>query len=270
MNYDSAHEVQQQGAAAGPAVVTFGFDAAGHRSSTAIQAGATLYAWDGAGNLRSANGPLVHQAQTTGNLAGDDQVNFWYDSDGLRAAKGAVNMPVSAYAFDVAEGAPILVGDGNTAYVTGPAGLPIEQVTPANTALYYLWDQQGSVRAVTDQSGRPLVTYTYDPYGTVTVSPQATSVINPIQFAGRYTDIETGFQYEGDRYYDPSTYQYLNTGTPESGDSYVYVQADPINVVHQLGGADMTASAAVFQPASADVGLAMATLSPSIGAMPLR
>lgn len=65
-------------------------------------------------------------------------------SDGhcLQASK-TVNGRATAETWDATEGLLLMIQDGPTKYVTGPGGLPIEQVTSDGTAQYYYSDQLG-------------------------------------------------------------------------------------------------------------------------------
>jgi len=119
-------------------------------------------------------------------------------------------------------------GPATTSYLYGPGGLPVEQVTPAGTALFYHHDQLGSTRVLTDANGTLQGTYSYDPYGNVT---SAAGAPNPLRYAGQYTDPETGLVYLRARYYDPSTGQFLTRDpvTAITQAPYSYVDDDPLN-----------------------------------------
>ena len=182
--------------------------------------------------------------------------------------------------------------DSNTAYVYGPDGLPLEQLTASGT-VYYHHDQLGSTRALTNGSGTVVASYTYDPYGNLTASTG--TVANPFGYAGQYTDTETGYQYLRNRYYDPATAQFLTrdplvaiTRAP-----YSYADGNPLNETDPLGlfghpgrylaghagqisqgladvalGADlMSAGFPVVAPALLPVGLAAGALSTTIGGL---
>jgi RHS repeat-associated protein len=125
--------------------------------------------------------------------------------------------------------------DGTTKYVTGPGGLPIEQVSPGGTVLYYYQDQLGSTRGLLDAAGTTAATYTYDPNGNLKSSTG--SVSDPFQYAGQYTDSESGLQYLRARYYDPSTQQFLTVDpmSEVTGEPYTYTGGNPVNGVDPLG-----------------------------------
>jgi RHS repeat-associated protein len=62
--------------------------------------------------------------------------------------------------------------------------------------------------------------------------------INPIRYATKYYDSETGLYYFGQRYLDPVTGQWLNReplGESESANLYAYCHNDPVNNVDRLG-----------------------------------
>jgi RHS repeat-associated protein len=119
-----------------------------------------------------------------------------------------VNGSTTNQVWNLSEGLPVIIQDGSTKEITGPGGLPIEQVAGDGTILYYLQDQLGSSRGLTDQSGSIVATYSYVAYGSVTASSGTEST--PFQYAGQYTDSESGLQYLRARYYDPQTAQFLS------------------------------------------------------------
>jgi RHS repeat-associated protein len=123
---------------------------------------------------------------------------------------------------------------GSTLYVTGPGGLPLEQVS-GTTVLYYQQDQLGSTRAITDSAGAIAASYTYDAYGNLT--SQTGSVSNPFLYTGQYRDSETGLYYLRARYYDPATAQFLSRD-PKRGSTwtpYSYVAGNPLNLSDPSG-----------------------------------
>lgn len=128
-----------------------------------------------------------------------------------------------------------MITDGPTAYITGPGGLPIEQITQNGTVRYFHHDQLGSTTALTNQSGSTVASYDYDAYGNPVGVPPA--VENPFGFAGQYTDAATGLQYLRARYYDPATGQFL-TRDPLETDTrqpYAYAGNSPTNYVDPTG-----------------------------------
>lgn len=122
---------------------------------------------------------------------------------------------------------------------TGLIGITLALRAAPTPVLYHHADQLGSTRALTDNDGTVVKTYTYDPYGRLaaqTTAPGRT-ITNPFGFAGEYTDAETGFQYLRARYYDPATGQFL-TRDPLSAvtrEPYGYTGNDPINGIDPTG-----------------------------------
>ena len=119
--------------------------------------------------------------------------------------------------------------------------------------LYYHPDQLGSTRLLTDNNGVVAASYTYDPYGKLaatTVTPGYT-INNPMQYAGQYSDPETGFQYLRARYYDPTTGQFLTRDPLLSStrDAYGYGARNPLNLTDPSG---QSSAGRIGSPAWAD------------------
>ena len=96
-----------------------------------------------------------------------------------------------------------------------------------------------STMALADSSGALETTYTYDPFGNVTVNGADT---NPLQFTGRENDA-TGLYYYRARYYSPTLQRFISQdpigfagGDP---DLYVYVGNQPISL-RDPNGQDLT------------------------------
>jgi RHS repeat-associated protein len=125
--------------------------------------------------------------------------------------------------------------DGNTRYITGPGGLPIEQVDGSNNVLYYYQDQLGSTRGLLDGSGNTQATYTFDAYGNIT--SKTGSANTPFQYAGQYTDSESGLQYLRARHYDPATAQFISVDpiVGATGEPYTYTAGGPLNAADPVG-----------------------------------
>lgn len=230
-SYDAAGELTQYTKCSGsPCLInqqlTFTYNNNGDRltQNPTFYGGSTLtYGYDQADRLRSwTNGTTT--------------ASYAYDGDGLRQSK-TVGNTAEPFVWDLAEGIPLTIQDGSTKYVTGLGGLPLEQVN-GTTVLYYYQDPLGSTRALLDGSGKTQATYVYDPYGNVT--SKTGTVTNPFQFAGQYTDSESGLQYLRARYYEPATAQFL-TVDPIVGltqQPYSYASDNPVNVLDPLGTSD--------------------------------
>jgi RHS repeat-associated protein len=138
------------------------------------------------------------------------------------------------YVWDTAGSLPLLLKEGPTAYVYGPAGLVLEQVNAGATYRFH-HDQLGSTRLMTDSTGTSQATYTYDPYGGVVSSTG--SITNPFRFGGQYQDAESGFYYLRARYYDPATAQFesLDPLVIQTGQAYSYAAGAPLNRTDPTG-----------------------------------
>lgn len=68
----------------------------------------------------------------------------------------------TAEVWDLAEGLPLLLQDGQTQYIAGPAGLPLEQIDGSGKVTYSLQDQLGNTGGLIDSSGNVVGEYTFD------------------------------------------------------------------------------------------------------------
>lgn len=162
LSYDRAHEVT--GLTGSSGTVAFTYDSQGNRTADANG----TYVYNQANELIAVSGPLPKAV-------------YSYDGDGLRATKAASS--VSTYAWDVAEGVPLLMQDSGTSYVSGPGGAPLEEITASGTTYWYHQDQLGSTRALTDSGGHVAGSYSYTPYGGLAGSAGVTT---PLLYAGQY------------------------------------------------------------------------------------
>ncbi len=240
MSYDAAHQLATMTTSWPPITANYAYDSNGNRTSDGIIPGA--YAYDQANRL-------------TGYLS---STTYTYDGDGLRTNKTGLT-GAEPYTWDTTAPIPEIIGDANTAYVTGPGGLPLEQITPARAVHYYHQDQLGSTRAITDQTGNVSATNTYDPYGNPIA--QTGTLTNPFGYAGQYTDPETGLQYLRARYYDPNTQNFLTRDplTPTTRTPYNYTNNTPTNTTDptglqcSTGGQDGGSGAGTVEPTAAEL-----------------
>ena len=175
-----------------------------------------------------------------GYFASTDTVtnDYDYDSDGLRSAKTTSHTGTTHYTWSQAGGLPLLLTQsdrtGDTHLIYGPGGTPIAEIT-GTEAVWYHRDHLGSTRLVTDHTGTPVGTYTYDPYGTLA---DTTGTHRPLLgYAGQYTDPETGLQYLRARHYDPTTGQFLTRDpwVSTTMDPYGYALNNPVNATDPTG-----------------------------------
>ncbi|WP_236613481.1 RHS repeat-associated core domain-containing protein [Xanthomonas hortorum] len=117
-------------------------------------------------------------------------------------------------------------------------GLGIDQRYARNDTsgrTYFLTDQLGSTRLLTNAAGSAVQRYDYDPYGTTTQSSAAYT--NPYQYTGREKDA-SGLYYYRARYYRPQWGRFISEDPIQlfaGPNSYAYVGANPIGLIDPLG-----------------------------------
>jgi RHS repeat-associated protein len=111
--------------------------------------------------------------------------------------------------------------------------------TGGGTFVYHA-DGLGSIATLTDNSGTPAQTYTYDSFGQIV--DQTGSAPNPYTYTARELDPETGLFYYRRRYYDPSLGVFLQTDPvlglmtrPTSLHPYAYVLNNPTTLTDPNG-----------------------------------
>jgi RHS repeat-associated protein len=238
LSYDQADQFTGLGAA------TLGYNPASELTTQTGPAGTTTYTYDKQGNRTSAtppSGPAANYTydqagRLTGFTQGSTTASYSYDGNGLRTAK-KVGTTTTPFAWDLAEGLPLIIQAGPTSYLTGPGGLPLEQVQ-GSTVLYYHQGQLGSTRLLTDASGAVAATFSYDPYGAI--AAHTGTATTPFGFAGQYTDAESGLIYLRARYYDPATGQFItrDPAVRETRQPYAYVNDSPANGIDPAGLGD--------------------------------
>ena len=105
--------------------------------------------------------------------------------------------------------------------------------------LYYMFDDLGSVTAITDDTGTPVQMYMYDAYGNVTNAQN--DPINNFAFVGRYggwKDWDTGLTQFLHRWYDSKDGCWLSRdpiGVDGGVNLYNYTDNNPVNRVDVTG-----------------------------------
>jgi RHS repeat-associated protein len=245
--YDQASQLATTtisgGGLTSPVTEAYQFDNRGDRTGQSLSIGgvslsATL-GYDQAKRLTSFSGPPLSTFVSTSPVTGNSSTtSYTYNGDGLRMTK-TILTPTPAttvhFAWNVSRSLPTLLSDGNNFYVYGPDGSPLEQITGTmGTALWFHHDQLGSTRALTNQLGAVVATFTYSAYGG---SSSLGAASTPLRFAGQYVDSETALVYLRHRYYDPATGTFLSVDPAVSITQapYTYTSDDPINLTDPLG-----------------------------------
>ena len=269
-----------------PVSESFAVDADGNRQSTALWD----FGWDGRNKLVRARTKNYKNSTTP---QGYD-ITCDYDTEGRRFKK---NIDVYQYGILVSQNRITFVWDGwdliyerhqlpsglttlERKYVWGPdisgshdgaggAGglLLIRETRGTKTADYYpLCDGSGHVVALAtmiEGIATLVAEYAYGPFGELIYAKGPMAQINPIRYASKYYDVETGLYYWGLRYYDPITAQWTSRellGEDESLDLYSYCHNDPVNNVDVLGLAEVAVNS---NHSLSDFGLALVELAKS-------
>ncbi|NYE95609.1 RHS repeat-associated protein [Psychromicrobium silvestre] len=194
---------------------SYSYDVDGNRTA----AGAANYSYDGVDRLKAATVAGVSSSYT-------------YDAAGLRASK-TVGAVTTQFTWDDAQ-VPDLLSSGASNFIYGANGQAIEQVT-GGAVMFYFVDQIGSIRALTDSTGSVTCGYSYDAYGKV--SGHTGTASTPLQYAGGYSDTETGFVYFRARYLDPATTQFIShdPAFTKTLQWFAYAGNNPLNMVDPMG-----------------------------------
>jgi RHS repeat-associated protein len=213
------------------------YDVANELTAATISGSATQFSYDARGNRTQST------AGATTTSLGYDQANrltsygatatYGYNGDGLRMSK-TFSGATTQQTWDLSGSLGLLIQDGTTSYVTGPGGLPFEQITGGGVVTYYHHDQLGSVRALSNSSGVVIGTATYDAYGSTTAT---TGTTTPFGYAGQYTDNESSLVYLRARYDDPSTGQFTSRdpAVALTREPYSYSTDNPLNFTDPSG-----------------------------------
>jgi RHS repeat-associated protein len=175
--------------------------------------------------------------------ASDLDLSYAYDGNGLLQSSTSSGT-TTQLTWDTTASVPLLIVDGSTSIIYGPGNLPLEQIGPGDTAVYYHHDSLGSTRLLTNESGGGLETVNYSPYGTPTIA-SGTALTN-LLFDGQYTDPSDGLIYMRARWYDPVTGQFLSVDPAESqtGAAYYYASDNPVSDDDLTGDASTGATGA--------------------------
>ncbi len=221
---------------------TYTYDANGNRTSTTPSgANPTTYGWNPYGNMSCLTSPNTSGASCTSPNS-TYSTTYTYNGDGLRMSQTSPGGTTEQFTWNTLSSVPQLLMDGSNAYIYGPQGTalgtaPVEQISTGSTpTVSYLMSDPTGVRAQISSSGVVVGEMSYSPYGTPCSITQGCSLDTPFGYAGGYTD-PTGLIYLINRYYDPSTGQFLSVDplVAITGEPYAYVGGDPVNLTDPLG-----------------------------------
>ncbi|MFZ1086589.1 MAG: RHS repeat-associated core domain-containing protein [Terracidiphilus sp.] len=108
------------------------------------------------------------------------------------------------------------------------------------TPSFYVYDGAGSVRQLTDSTGKVTDEYEYDAYGNSFTKSGITP--NNYLYRGEQFDSDLGLYYLRARYYNPATGRFMSrdpedgkTFDPKSLHKYLYADGDPVNRIDPRG-----------------------------------
>jgi len=181
------------------------------------------------------------EARSSGLHAQDPAGQPWASSYGVPLHGGPGPSPFGREET-CGDGGGSLTGNGGPD--TNAMGSPRAETTATltNTAtFFYVWDQVGSVRVVTDGAGNLVVIHDYEPYG-VEIRPNnptampAHALAGSHLYTGQERDADTGLDNFHFRSYASTMGRFLSPdnipGTPlnpQSFNLYAYVHGNPVN-----------------------------------------
>ena len=215
-------------------VTSFGYNADGQRcweangsvggtACSSAPSGATEYSWDPYGFLCSIGPTTTSGGCPTNTSPTSGDTNFTYGPDGLRTAETPPSGQSETFTYDLASRSsqPLVLADGTYAYVYGPANFgaatpPLEEISLSTGNATDIVSDPTGPRATLTNAG-VAGTYSYGTYGQQTTTGSSVS----FGFQGAYQDAD-GLLYMVNRYYDPTTGQFLCQPYEFAGD-------DPVN-----------------------------------------
>jgi len=256
--YDGAGLVQRIGGRA------YSYDAALRLAGASVLPQATnaskrtpddlAFAYDAFGNVTASTLPVAGDPLAGGAPA----ESYRYDAgrwrwlrtgrDGLAriTLRDASGQPAADYEVDAATARPKLVRE----YVYAGGALAVERRYASDgtaSEWYHHRDHLGSLRIVTDESGRKAEAHDWYPYGQEMASWTAAGATTRKLYTGHERDAETGLDYMLARYYASSAGAFLTVdpldasakaADPLSWNRYAYVRGNPLNRVDPTGEDD--------------------------------
>jgi RHS repeat-associated protein len=204
---------------------------------------ATTYGYDQAGHLTSTD-------REKGTKQSEIHDAITLDASGLSQEETSNGTKHKAV-WDTAEPLPMVLeaetggGEEEETFIYGPENLPIEEAFGLNS-IYLHHDQQGSTRLLTYwQHGEIAGWKTYGPYGNTLETAGDPTLLG---YDGQLTDEETGLAWLGARKYDTNTAQFMSIdpAIEYTGEPYSYVGDDPENG-KDLSGECATSEVSVSQ-----------------------
>ena len=180
---------------------------------------------------------------------GEEKISYAYNGDGQRVSK-TVNGTTTQFAYLGGRLMAQKTGDDVLFFQYGAGGVPLGFVLNG-VQYFYITNQLGDVIGITDSTGKAIVEYTYDEWGSPvqtrsrdnTAEQNKIAEINPLRYRGYYYDTETGYYYLQSRYYNPEwrrfispdAFGYIDNSTRLGFNAYIYCANNPIMFVDPTG-----------------------------------
>ncbi len=175
--------------------------------------GTNIYTWNARNQLVSISGGV--------------SASFQYDPFGRRVSKTIGG--TTQYLYDGANPVQEIAGTSASANLLAGGVDEFFQRTDAAGARSFLTDALGSTLALADSSGTPQTQYTFEPFGSTSVTGTATT--NGFAYTGRELDM-TGLYFLRGRYYNPQFGRFISEdpiGLLGGTNQYLYVGNSPTN-----------------------------------------
>jgi RHS repeat-associated protein len=208
--------------------ITYGYDENGSLTSKTASGQTTVYGY----NLQN------RMASVT--VGANPAISYKYNPDGIRVSAGNTSYLINPYnPTGYAQVFRETTGSTATIYTIGND--IITQAADTSQPQYFLYDGQGSVRHLTDDTGAIISgqNYNYDAYGSRTDS---STVQTEILYTGQWYDFDSDQYYLRARWYDSSNGRFNrldpfmgNRWDPQSLHRYLYVYNNPINSTDPYG-----------------------------------
>ncbi|MHB1524597.1 MAG: putative Ig domain-containing protein, partial [Candidatus Dormibacteria bacterium] len=226
----------------------------------------------GAGGASSSSTTWTPLGQMATYTSGTTSVSYTYDDAGNRTSEtvgGAtttyLNDPNQAYDQVLEEYA-----SGGILAATYVRGIDLLFQDRSGTRSFYVSDNLGSTRALTNSAGTVTDTYTYDAYGNLIGGTQVTT--NEFLFTGQQFDGAIGQYFQRARYYDAAGGRFTSrdsydgqTADPITENHFVYAGADPLNNSDPTGHDFTLASLGMTMSIGAGLGGAIGGIDAALG-----
>ena len=208
--------------------------------------------YDENGNLRTYGEKTFswcHGTRLESIQDGENEYSYIYDENGIRFSK-TVNGTTTQFAYLGGMLMAQKTGEDVLFFQYGAGGVPLGFVLNG-VQYFYITNQLGDVIGITDSTGKAIVEYTYDEWGSPiqtrtrdnTAVQNKIAEINPLRYRGYYYDTETGYYYLQSRYYNPEwgrfispdSFGYIDNTTQLGCNAYSYCFNCPIGLTDHLG-----------------------------------